>query len=186
MSVTTKQLVNDINTEGLRQAIREITEDSSKGMTTWMVSTEWKGGTRSDTTVRECKIGGQSIKRDFKIRVDEPLELCGTNQYANPQEYLLAAFNACMTVGYAVGCAMHGIVLESLRIETEGEIDLRGFMEIDTSVKPGYEGLRYKVFIKGEGTAEQFKQVHETVQRTSPNRFNLANAIPVKGQLIKE
>ena len=113
-------------------------------------------------------------------------ELCGTNQFANPQEYLLAALNACMIVGYAAVCALQGIELEELRIETEGDIDLRGFLGIDSSVKPGYDRLRYVVHIKGDATAEQFEKVYEIVKATSPNRFNVATAIALNSKLVVE
>ena len=96
----------------------------------------------------------------------------------------MAALNACMTVGYVAGCAMHGIVLESLEIETEGELDLRGFLGIDPNVKPGYDEVRYTVHIKGNGTPAQFRDIHETVMRTSPNYFNVANPIRMKPTLV--
>ena len=57
-----------------------------------------------------------------------------------------------MTVGYVAQCAVRGITLEKLEIETDGEIDLRGFLGIDPAVPPGYENLRYVVRIKGSGT----------------------------------
>jgi len=65
------------------------------------------------------------VPRRFSIDIDEPCELGGSNRFANPQEHLLAALNACMTVGYVAQCAVRGITLESLEIETDGEIDLR-------------------------------------------------------------
>ena len=84
----------------------------------------------------------------------------GSNQFANPQEHLIAALNACMMVGYVAQCAVRGITLESLEIETEGEIDLRGFLGIDPAVPPGYENLSYTVRIKGSGTKEEFAEIH--------------------------
>jgi hypothetical protein len=41
-----------------------------------------------------------------------PCELGGSNRFANPQEYLLAALNACVTVGYVGQCAVRGIALD--------------------------------------------------------------------------
>ena len=64
-------------------------------------------------------LGGQRVPRRFSIEIDEPCELGGGNAYANPQEHLLAALNACMTVGYVAQCAVRGITLEKLEIETE-------------------------------------------------------------------
>ncbi len=185
MKTTAEPLtLNGIDTGLLRSAIEAISHDSAKGLAHWEVASYWRGGTRSDTRVRRCVIGGEEIARDFTVKVDEPLQLCGTNEYANPQEYLLAALNACMIVGYSTCCAQEGIELEELRIETEGNIDLRGFLAIDATVKPGYEELRYTVYVKGNGTPEQFERIHRTVMATSPNYFNLSRAIPLKPRLV--
>jgi uncharacterized OsmC-like protein len=113
------------------------------------------------------------VDKDFTIRIDEPLEIGGTNQYANPQEYLLAAVNACMMVGYVAVSSLLGVDLESVRIETEGDIDLRGFLGVDKNVAPGYESLKQTVYIKGNGTPEQFQKIHEMAWATSPNRYNI-------------
>jgi OsmC-like protein len=91
------------------------------------------------------------VPRRFTIDIDEPNELGGSNSFANPQEHLIAALNACMTVGYAAQCAARGITLESLAIETDGEIDLRGFLGIDPAVPKGFENLSYTVRIRGNG-----------------------------------
>ena len=184
MTTTINPILNGIDTDALRGAIDTIRQDATQARTNWHVATTWKGGTRSDSRVTRTKLGDQNIPRDFTIRVDEPTELCGTNQFANPQEYLLAALNACMTVGYVAGCALHGITLEELRIETEGDIDLHGFLGLDDSVPAGYDSLRYTVHIKGDGTPEQFQKVHETVIATSPNRYNLANAVKLNSRLV--
>ena len=67
----------------------------------------------------------KKVKRRFYRSISTgSSELGGSNRFADPQEHLLAALNACMTVGYAAQCAVREITLESLEIETEGEIDL--------------------------------------------------------------
>lgn len=185
MTTTTEPtIVNGINTDALRGAIEAISQDPAKGMTRWQVATNWTGGARSETRVTSGVIGGQRIAKDFSIHIDEPLELCGTNQHANPQETLFAALNACMMLGYTALCALEGIDLEELRIETEGDIDLRGFLGISADVKPGYDHIRYTVHIKGNGTPEQFEQIHRTVMATSPNYFNVRNPIPLQSRLV--
>lgn len=183
-TTTAPTIVNGINTDALRGAIDAITQDPAKGQTHWQVTSHWRGGTRSDAKVSNYGLGGQTIPRDFTIKADEPLELCGKNEYANPQEYLLAALNACMIVGYSALCALEGIELKELRIETEGDIDLRGFLGISADVAPGYEQLRYTVHIKGNGTPQQFERIHHTVMATSPNYFNVRNPVPLKSRLV--
>ena len=179
-------VVNGIDTEGVKALIGHVAKNPANAITHWHVTSSWKGGTRSDTKVSGFGFGREHIKKDFTIQIYEPTELGGTNQFANPQEYLLAAMNGCMMVGYVVGCAMEGIELEDLRIETEGNIDLRGFLGLDPNVKPGYDEISYTVHIKGNGTPEQYQKVHDTVCATSPNRFNIANAIKLNSKLVVE
>jgi hypothetical protein len=91
-----------------------------------------------------------------------------------------------MTVGYVAQCAVRGITLESLAIVTEGEIDLHGLLGIDPAVPKGYENLNYTVRIKGDGTKEQFAEVHEAVTATSPNFYNLSRLVVLKPALVVE
>ncbi|MGC7358423.1 OsmC family protein, partial [Mycobacteroides abscessus subsp. massiliense] len=68
------------------------------------------------------------------MEADEPPELLGGNTAPNPQELLMAALNACMSVGYAAVAATMGVTVRSLEIETTGELDLRGFLGLDANV----------------------------------------------------
>jgi uncharacterized OsmC-like protein len=186
VETTKPNVVNGINVDDLVALRARVEQDASKGKTNWRVTTTWQGQTRSRAEVSGFAIGGEEIQRRFSLDIDEPFELGGSNTFANPQEYLLAALNACMTVGYVAQCAIRGITLNHLEIETEGEIDLRGFLGIDPTVQPGYESLSYTVRIKGDGTEEQFAEIHEAVMATSPNFFTVANAVALKPTLVVE
>lgn len=178
--------INGLDVEALMEVIDDVTADPSKGMVEFRVKTEWQGQTRSEATVESYKIGGETVDRQFKIAADEPFELLGENTEPNPQELLMAAMNACITVGYVAGASVNGITLESLEIETHGELDLRGFLGIDDTVPPGYETIHYTVRIKGNGTEEQFREIHENVLKTSPNYFNISRPIQVDANLVVE
>jgi len=179
-------IVNGINLDDLFALIDDVKREPAKGKTNWHVITTWQGQTRSRAEVESYEVGGEQVSRRFSIDIDEPRELGGSNNFANPQEHLIAALNACMTVGYVAQCAVRGITLESLAIETDGAIDLRGFLGIDPAVPPGYEKLSYTVRIKGSGTKEQFVEIHNAVMATSPNFYNLSQAVTLKPALIVE
>lgn len=185
-SLTTRNVVNGVDLDQLFALIQGVKDDPAAGKTSWRVTTSWQGQTRSRTEVEGFGIGGERVPRRFSIDIDEPFELGGTDRFANPQEHLLAALNACMTVGYVAQCAVRGITLERLEIETDGEIDLRGFLGLDPAVPPGYETLRYTVRIKGSGTSEQFAEIHEAVMATSPNFYNVSRPIALKPVLVVE
>ena len=182
--ITEPTIVNGINVDDLFALIDNVRRDVAQGKTNWRVTTVWQGQTRTRAQIDSFDIGNKRVPRQFSIDIDEPLELGGTNRFANPQEHLLAALNACMTVGYAAQCAVRGIALESLEIETSGEIDLRGFLGIDPTIPAGYENLSYIVRIKGSATKEEFARVHEAVMATSPNFYNLSRCVALKPSLV--
>lgn len=182
----TETRINGIDVDALRQVMADIAEQPSRGIAKFEVATSWKGGTRSKSDVRSWELGGQRKPRNFTVLTDEPPELLGDSTAPNPQEVLMAALNACMTVGYVANCAAHGIELESLSIETSGQLDLRGFLGLDPNVKPGYEEVHYTVRIRGNGTPEQFEKVHKAVMATSPNFSNFASPIQMRPKLVIE
>src|SRR5438105_8478373 len=179
-------VVNGINVDDLFALIEGVKRDAANAKTNWRATTTWQGQARSRTQVDGFEIGGKRVPRRFSIDIDEPCEIGGSNRFANPQEHLLAALNACMMVGYVAQCAVRRITLESLEIETDGEIDLRGFLGIDPAVPPGYENLSYIVRIKGSGTKEEFAEIHEAVMATSPNFYNVSPPVALKPTLVVE
>jgi len=186
VSSSSSNIVNGIDTDAVHTLIDDVDGDPAKGMTHWRVASAWQGGTHSRAQVDGFAIGGANVPRRFVIDMDEPFEIGGANAYANPQEYLLAAMNACMIVGYTALCALQGIALEKLEITTEGDIDLRGFFGLDPAVPAGYRELQSRVVIRGDGTEEQFQNIHQMVLATSPNFFNITRAIRVVPELTIE
>ena len=181
---TVKSRVNGLDLAALGAVVEAIEADPGQALAGFEVTTRWTGQTRSESEVEGFTLGGQRIARSHKIVADEPCELLGSDGAPNPQELLMSAVNACMMVGYVAGCAVRGIKLESLELETEGELDLRGFLGIDPKVKPGYDSLKLKVKIKGDGTPAQFREIHETVLKTSPNYFNVSQPVAIDADLV--
>ena len=183
-TATQSERLNGISLAQMHKLIGGVQADPANAQTHWGVTTRWVSGAVSETEVRGFQIGAQRVKRGFRFRTDEPAELAGTNTQPNPQEYLLGALNACMVVGYVAVATHMGIELDSLEIEASGEIDLRGFLGLDPSVKPGYDEIRYTVRIKANATEAQIHQIHETVKKTSPNYFNLSQPVKLTSDLV--
>ena len=180
---TVKSRVNGLDLDALAEVVEAIQEDSSKAKVGFDVTTRWTGQTGSETVVDGFTLAGERIGRSHRIVADEPRELLGGDSAPNPQELLMAAANACMTVGYVAGAATRGITLDKLEIRTSGNLDLRGFLGLDEAVPPGYEAIQYEVLISGDGTPEQFQDIHRNVMKTSPNYFNLNRPIRMEGTL---
>ena len=175
--------VNGLDLQALGEVVEAIGKDPRQAIVGFNVTTRWAGQTRSETTVEGFTMGGERIGRSHRIVADEPRELLGSDSAPNPQELLMAALNACMMVGYVAGAAVKGINLSSVEIETRGELDLRGFLGLSDTVPPGYETIDYEVRIKGDGSPEEFEEIHRGVMATSPNYFNIGRPIRLNGSL---
>jgi hypothetical protein len=89
-----------------------------------------------------------------------------------------------MMVGYAAVANLMGLRLKRLEIRSEGDIDLRGFLGIDPTIKPGLDGVRQQVMIESDDDPAQLRQLHEVVKATSPNYFNLTTAVAMSSELV--
>src|SRR4051812_1417151 len=149
-SPQTRKTLNGIDPDALRRLAGHAAADPRNAQVKFNAATHWRGGTKSETHIDGYELGGKRVAKDFTITVDEPRELVGGNTAPNPQEVLLTSLNSCMLVGYVAGATLHGVTLESLSIESEGQLDMRGFLGLDANVKPGYDEIRYTVRIKGD------------------------------------
>lgn len=177
------KIINQIDTAALAHIVQRITDDPQKGKIAFDVVTKWQGQFRTESYPSDITFGKEKIQRDFLIAADEPQALLGKDSAANPQELLLAALNACMSIGYVSLAAIKGITLSKLEIRTRGELDLRGFLGISPNVKAGYDSLEYDVTIAGDGSTDQFEEIHQQVMNLSPNRFNLSMPVALKANL---
>lgn len=118
-----------------------------------------------------------------RVVIDEPAALGGANAGANPVEYALAALGSCQAITYRFWAAQLGVEFDSLRVEVEGDLDVRGFFGLDDSVRPGYEQVRVTVHIDGPETAERYAELQRRVDEHCPVLDLFANPVPIHTDL---
>lgn len=114
-----------------------------------------------------------------RVVVDEPPALGGANAAANPVEYALAALGSCQLITYRFWAAQLGVQFDTLSVEVEGDLDVRGFFGIDPSVRPGYEQVRVTLHISGPETPERYEELRRSVDEHCPVLDMLTNTTPV-------
>ena len=176
-------VINGIDTGQLFDTIDALTADPSKAGCRFYATTEWREGTVSDCHVSRYTLSGNDIPQDYTIRVDEPSALLGRDSAPNPQMVLFAAINACVLNTMIVNAAARGIRIESVQLDLEGELDLRGFLGIDQTVNPGYDELTIRCRVKGDGTREQLQACLDAGTRYSPNFQSLSKPVKVRYEL---
>ena len=115
--------------------------------------------------------------RSFNFTLDEPKELGGTDTGMNPVEALLGSLGACQAIVARISAKQFNVVIEDLRIEMEGDLDLDGFLG-KAPVRPGYEEIRSNVFLKSPSKQEDIDRLLAHMKQFCPVGDSLAN--PVK------
>ncbi len=122
----------------------------------------------------------------FKMIIDEPESLGGTNQGAAPVEYLLAALAGCLNiVGYAVAREMN-MPLKSLEINVEGDLNPARFMGMPTDARTGYQEVRVSLKPDTDADPSTLERWLSSLEERCPVSDNLANKTPLKLTLAKK
>jgi uncharacterized OsmC-like protein len=139
---------------------------------TYKAKTKWLKGFKAETEIRE-----------FKIGIDEPLELRGTNTSPNPVELLLAALGGCVALVYSGYAKKFGVEIEDLVINLEGDIIPGGWVDERGKERRGFKQIRYEVQIKTSATEEKVLQLHKIVEEKCPVSDMLINQTEIKGSV---
>ena len=117
------------------------------------------------------------------FKVDEPEVLGGTDLAANPVQLILASLGACQAITYQVWAAKLGIALEGVQARVEGDLDLRGFLGLDDSVRPGFTRIRLFVTLRGPEPPERYDELVISVDRHCPVLDIVANPVPIEREV---
>lgn len=165
MATQTKPQIikNGVNVTQLGDTIKAITNDPAMGDFKFRVKNKWKNGSRNTAAVQSFYGAHQEIghERQHVIEADEPAILCGEDTGPNPVETLLAALSGCMTTTLAYKTAAQGQKIESIESSFEGDIDIKGLLEI-ADVDEGYKEIRVKFKVKGDASEEEIKRLVQT------------------------
>jgi uncharacterized OsmC-like protein len=154
-------------------ALIERFSTSDTAQMTFTVGAELTEGLKMDVDIRK-----------HRITVDEPKGLGGTDEGPNPVELMLAAITTCQAITYRVWAMKLGIALDSVNVEADGDIDLRGFFGVDDEIRPGYSAVRLRVKMEGPESAERYAELAEAVDGHCPVLDMTGNTVPVTRTLI--
>jgi uncharacterized OsmC-like protein len=179
--------LNGVNLDGLKGADSLVRQDPAMGRCTFKARSVWRRGTRSEVTIDSLNAGGQEMSppsRRFTIAMDEPPFLGGADAHPNPVEVLLAALAGCVTAGLATNAELFGVPIEAMAIDLEADLDARGVLGHDRTVRNGVTDIRYTVTIQSPASEEQVRRCKETIDRKSPVRDTLANPVRITSTLV--
>lgn len=118
----------------------------------------------------------ETTARNFKIIMDEPEELGGTNTGMNPVEALLCALGACQTIVAYAFAEGHGINLQDFEVKLAGDLDPDGFLGL-ADVRKGFQEIRFEMHFETDATQEQIEKFADFIEATCPVGDCLAKGV---------
>ncbi len=120
-------------------------------------------------TARRLKNGLQveAESRGFKIRLDEPKNLGGTDSAMTPVEAVLCALGACQAIVASAFAKSQKFTFEEFYVDLEGDLDSDGFLGI-SDARNGFQEIRYKIHFKTSENQEKTEAFARFVESRCP------------------
>ena len=173
---------NGVNTQVLNTVFESMRNHPEMAQATFSVKSAWNGGFSVTSTSKGFRIGGQNIERNTEYRTqhDFPDQLSGEGRGPTVCESCMGSLAACLTQTIVAHATSRGIQIDSIDIDVEGDVDLRGFTGISNDVRPGAQQFRVNMNIKSNNASkEQINELYEIGKRFSPAFDTLTNGTSV-------
>jgi uncharacterized OsmC-like protein len=183
----TTSIVNGVDLDRLSATIDAVTANPTLARFQFRARNHWIDGGYSRTTIRDFYgVGHEDATRTepFTVDTDEPAVLLGGNRAPNAGEYVLHALAACLTGTIAYHAAARGIALDGLETTIEGDLDLHGFLGLDSTVRPGYQQIRVTIKATGDFDDTQLAEL-ASLTGYSPVADIVSNPVPVAVDLTR-
>ena len=168
--------------EALVGTVEAVKNDPSLGAFEFRATNQWINGGENRSRIKEFYGAGsedESRTDAFEFTNGEPPVLLGTNEGANPVEFLLHALAGCVTTTTVLHAAARGIQIERLSTELVGTIDVQGLLALDEAVSVGYEQIQIKMDIKADCSDEELDDLLAFAKNHSPVCNTICRPVPV-------
>ncbi len=117
--------------------------------------------------------------RGFELIVDEPQDLGGTNEGANPVEFILAGYAGCLNVMAHVCAQELGFELKGVKIDLVGNLNPARLFGKSFEERAGYKEIKATIKPDCEADEETIKKWLASIIDRCPVGDNLKNATDV-------
>jgi uncharacterized OsmC-like protein len=179
--------LNDVDVEGLKELDRRVRENPALAKRTVKLRSTWHRGTKALVEIGSQQVQGKEAvppTRRFFVTMDAPPGLGGVDSAPTAAESLVAALAGCLTSGIAANAALFDVPIDAIGIDIEADIDFRGLLGHDRTVRSGFSDIRYTVTIQSPASEEKVRRCKETIDRKSPVGDTLSNPINIASSFV--
>ncbi len=117
--------------------------------------------------------------RRFQLVIDEPEDLGGTNEGANPVEYILAALSGCLNVMCHLVAKEMNFTLRGVEITLSGNLNPAKLFGQETTERAGYKEIKVEINPDTDADKATLEKWIKTVESRCPVSDNITNPTPV-------
>lgn len=118
--------------------------------------------------------------RKFELVLDEPEQLGGKDEGANPLEYILASLAGCYTVVGNMAARELGFELNGMDMEITGSLNPARFSGQSYDDRAGFKEVNIKIQVDSNTDLETLNKWIKIVEDRCPVTDNLTNTTPIK------
>ncbi|TYP99468.1 putative OsmC-like protein [Tenacibaculum adriaticum] len=124
--------------------------------------------------------------RHFKLVIDEPKDLGGNDESANPVEYILAGLAGCLNVVGHIVAKELGFTINKLQIEVKGSLNPNRLFGTSKDERAGFKEIYLNLIPETDASIETLVKWLEIVKDRCPVKDNLTNNTPVRVGVEKQ
>ena len=174
-----------VNAQALGTVVETIKQKPEMAKATFQVQTHWQKGDgfKITSTTNSFQMGGKTVgtREAFTIVSDFPREVGGKGFGPTVCELCMASSGSCISQTILAYATMFGIELDSIRIETEGDMDFSGMTGVSDQVRPGAQEFKLHFYLKSKTASnEQLQRLYELGRKFSPAMDTLTHGTAIK------
>lgn len=120
--------------------------------------------------------------KHWKFKVDIGKGEGGNDAGPGPGILERGALGSCLAIGYSQRAAVMEIPIDRIEVDVESDFDAGGMLYLNDD-PPGFDALRYKVYIESPASKEQIMQLINESDKHSPVLDDFRRAIPVEREV---
>ena len=149
------------------------------------IKADWNAGEKNFNVECEMLSEGMQVEctmgaKPFKLLIDAPPGLDGTNEGPSPLLVILSSIGACIIAVTKFWAKIMDIKIEEMKVFSRGHINLGAIFGIDDSKLAGYDKLEPVIRIKADASEDKINELMDKVFKHCPVVTNFGGASPIQ------
>jgi len=178
---TVSTTLNGFDLEAIENTVTALKGNPKIAEFKFKATNKWESGPRNTSHIQgfygACQ-NDTTRETPFQCSTDMPAVLNGTDVAPSPPEFLLHTLASCISTSMMLLASVKGIKVDEVTVNVEGDINLNGFLGLDSCILKEYEQIKISIDVEGDLTSEEKNTLLELATK-SPMYNTVINPVQV-------